>query len=73
MVALTEGLLELAMIKDQQASFSQVPLVDAVRDAIDMLGLQIADAGAKIEVGSLPVIDGNKPLLTRLFPGPTTI
>ncbi len=44
-----------------------VDLAEAVADALALLELQIAEAGATVTVGRLPTVRGDRTLLTRVF------
>ncbi len=63
---LIESLLDYSQIAYQIGNWSPVPLSDVVADAILNLDSLIRDAGAKIEVGALPVVRGDAELLKRL-------
>ena len=67
LMELTTGLLELAVIRDQDHTFAPVALDALVRDVCEMLKTQCEEAQATITIGKLPAVKGNERLLLRLF------
>ncbi len=64
---LMTGLLEFEMVQDQKHSFSCVDTTAAARNACELLDVQIAEAGARVDIAPIPAVRGNNHLLSRLF------
>jgi PAS domain S-box-containing protein len=58
MQSLVEGMLSLAHISGQSQRFGAVDLTQVVRDVVDELRMQIEQTAGRVEVGSLPTIEG---------------
>lgn len=67
MSILIKDLLAFSRISTQQEDREPVALSQIIDDALDNLELSIQEAGAVIEIDSLPVIQGNKVQLGQLF------
>ncbi len=63
---LVRELLAYARLERDAGAREPVPLADAVRDALDNLAGPIAQAGARIEPGPMPVVRGDASRLTQL-------
>ena len=66
MQTMINNVLTLSTINDN-AGFRDVDLKEAVQEAIDDLEIKILEKNAVINVGSLPVVKGNKSHLSQLF------
>jgi PAS domain S-box-containing protein len=67
MNAMMDGLLGLARVGGQGPITDQCDLSLSVADAIEALAPAIAETGASVEAGDLPVVRGDRTLLSRLF------
>ncbi|HYH62865.1 MAG TPA: ATP-binding protein [Solirubrobacterales bacterium] len=67
MQALIEGLLSYSRTGRSELVTSRVDLNDTLNRAIGALAASIAESGAEIEMGELPVISGDPTQLGRLF------
>lgn len=65
--SLIDALLEYSRVTTKAAPFKPVGLERIVRDAVSDLDASVEEAGARIEVGSLPTIDGDALQLRQLF------
>jgi PAS domain S-box-containing protein len=61
---MVEGLLQLSRITTQGQAFAPVDLSQAVSQALLDLEIQIQRSGARVEIGALPVVEGD-PLQLR--------
>lgn len=64
---LTNGLLELSLIRDKAHTFERVDLNKIGRDCVELLSAEIEDLKATVTIDALPSIEGNENLLMRLF------
>lgn len=64
---LTEALLELSLLSEQEHEFSEVPLNDVLADVHDLLAGDLKQLDAELHSTELPVIHGSQNLLTRVF------
>ncbi len=64
---LTEALLELSLLKDQEPEMTRVDLGEVLEDVCALLAGEIKMNNAEVIVGQMPTIQGSKHLLTRLF------
>jgi PAS domain S-box-containing protein len=67
MKQLIHDLLAYSRVGSQGRSFEPVELVEAVEWALANLEAAVEEAGAKIEYGDLPKVDGDRPQLGQLF------
>lgn len=64
---MVSGLLDYSRIGRARPAFTACDLSVCVDQATELLASDISETGAKIIVDSLPIIDGDAGLLTRLF------
>ncbi|NNF23494.1 MAG: GAF domain-containing protein [Rhodobacteraceae bacterium] len=64
---LTSGLLELAVIREQEHHFASADLGRIAADVREMLSAQVQETGAEITIGALPTLLVNERLMLRLF------
>lgn len=64
---LTESLLELSLLREQELVLNDVDLASVVNDACDLMKHEITKAGACINIASLPVLKCAPDLLIRVF------
>ena len=64
---LITGVLAIARVNAQGQPFVDVALGEVVREVLNDLELRIQDAGARVEVGTLPVICGDALQMRQLF------
>lgn len=64
---LVSDLLAYSRIKDKAAPFEQLQCRDLVAGVLADLNRTIADAGAKVSVGDLPVVAGDRQQIVQLF------
>lgn len=62
-----DDLLAYVRVDHNQHETERVDLTEAAMSARDLLGSTIAETGAKVTIGDLGVIDGNRALLVQLF------
>jgi two-component system, LuxR family, sensor kinase FixL len=67
MQILIQDLLSLSRVASNTKPFAPVDLGEVVRTAISDLEMRIQDAGGRVEVGSLPVIFGDRGQMAQLF------
>ncbi|HEX2039643.1 MAG TPA: ATP-binding protein [Acidimicrobiales bacterium] len=67
MRALVDALLELAQVTTRPVRVAPVPLEAAVADALADLGGALDEVGARVTVGKLPVVYGDRKTLTTVF------
>ncbi|MEM6265518.1 MAG: ATP-binding protein, partial [Bacteroidota bacterium] len=67
MQLLTKQLLDYSRLNQQQPDMVSVNLNEVMVDVLDNLQLSISENQAKIEVESLPIVQGDKLLMTILF------
>lgn len=67
MSGMIERLLDYARIGSGMAKFSSVNLRDCVDQAAELLRMEILAAHANLECSELPIVEGDRMLLTRLF------
>lgn len=67
MQRLIQDLLGFSRVGRVGGEVSDVPLEDALREALDNLSERIEDAGARVTHDELPVVRGEEPLLVQLF------
>ncbi|CCH51517.1 PAS/PAC sensor signal transduction histidine kinase [Fibrisoma limi BUZ 3] len=67
MSSLVRDLLMYSRLSTQTARREQVSLTDVLTDVIDDLELAIQDTGATIDVGELPVVEGDESQLRQLL------
>jgi light-regulated signal transduction histidine kinase (bacteriophytochrome) len=67
MSGMIDGLLEYARVETQGDPLKPVELNEVLDDVLTDLQLQIEDADAQIEVGSLPQVNGDEGQLRRVF------
>lgn len=67
MSGMIERLLDYARIGSGMAKFSSVNLRDCVDQAAELLRMEILAAHANLECSELPIVEGDRILLTRLF------
>lgn len=66
MLSSIDGVLEVSRVRGEIGEFRNVDFADVVRDATANLELVIRDSGAKVEVGPLPVVWGDRIMLARV-------
>lgn len=59
--------LEAYALRDGGVKFSPTALKDVAADAVSNLEKVIAEAGAEVKIGELPVIEGHAPQLIQVF------
>ncbi|WP_259975439.1 ATP-binding protein [Leisingera aquaemixtae] len=64
---LTESLLELAVLQEQKPKMVTVDLGELAQQAVELLGHDIAAAGADVQIGGLPSCVAAPDLLIRVF------
>ncbi|CUI00593.1 ATP-binding protein [Leisingera aquaemixtae] len=64
---LTESLLELAVLQEQKAKMENADLGQLAQQAVELLGHDIAAAGADVQIGGLPSCVAAPDLLIRVF------
>jgi two-component system sensor kinase FixL len=67
MRALVSDLLEYSRVETQGKPLEPVPAGEALRDAVENLELTIAESGAEIDCGRLPLVSADRAQLVRLF------
>jgi PAS domain S-box-containing protein len=67
MEGLLDSLLNYSRITTKAQPFEAVPLNSILADVLEDMSLAISDAQAKIEVGALPVVLGDRNQLRQLF------
>jgi two-component system, LuxR family, sensor kinase FixL len=67
MQILIQDLLSLSRVASNSKPFTAVDLGDVVRTVISDLEMRIQDVGGRVEVGSLPVISGDRGQMAQLF------
>jgi two-component system, chemotaxis family, CheB/CheR fusion protein len=67
MSGMIERLLEYARIGAGAARFFNVSLQDCIDQAAELLRMEMSSANAVLECGDLPLVEGDRILLTRLF------
>lgn len=67
MQSMVRDLLEFSQVGSGAKPFQRVDIEVTMQSVIDDLATQISESGATIEIGSLPVVEGDLHLLHRLF------
>ena len=67
MNTLIRDLLEYARVDSRARPFVDVDLAEVVSDALTLLDASIADAGAVVECGPLPIVRGDRAQLVQLM------
>ena len=67
MQALINGLLTYSRVTSRPEPFSQVPLTPLVQEVVSDLAVRVDEAGARVEVGKLPVIESSPQQMRQLF------
>jgi two-component system sensor kinase FixL len=67
MQILIQDLLSLSRVASNSKPFTPVDLGDVIRTVVSDLEMRINDAGGRIEIGSLPVILGDRGQMAQLF------
>ena len=67
MVALIEDLLTFSYISKGTGETAEIDLNEQVKDVLEDLELEIAEKGAKLKVGPLPKLRGNRRQFQQLF------
>jgi two-component system sensor kinase FixL len=67
MQILIQDLLNLSRVTSNSKPFTPVDLGDVVRTVVSDLEMRIQDAGGNVEIGSLPVILGDRGQMAQLF------
>ena len=67
MADLTEGLLELAVLGEQELELRPIELAKVLEDVSHLLTVQIRQSTAVVEIGTIPPVSGSERLLLRLF------
>ena len=67
MQILIQDLLSLSRVTSNSKPFAPVDLADVVRTVVSDLEMRIQDAGGRVEIGSLPVILGDRGQMAQLF------
>jgi len=67
MQRLIQDLLGFSRVGRVGGEVTDVPLEDALREALDNLSERIEEAGARVTHDELPVVRGEEPLLVQLF------
>jgi signal transduction histidine kinase len=64
---LVESILRQARSRNSQLARDQVDLARVVRDCLELLAPEIVSRGANVEVGHLPVVEGDRAQLGSVF------
>jgi PAS domain S-box-containing protein len=67
MQVLIQDLLSLSRVASNAKPFTMVDLNDVVRTVVSDLEMRIQDAGGRVEIGTLPVIFGDRGQMAQLF------
>ena len=67
MERLLDSLLSYSRVTTKAQPFEMVPLNSVLADVLEDLSLAISEAKAKVEVGALPVVQGDRNQLRQLF------
>ncbi len=67
MQVLIQDLLSLSRVASNSKPFTPVDLGDVVRTVVSDLEMRIQDAGGRVEIGTLPVIFGDRGQMAQLF------
>lgn len=67
MTAFVESLLEYARVGSPEESLEPVDLASVLQQAIENLDAAIQPGGARVEVGEMPVVLGDRLMLVQLF------
>ena len=67
MQVLIQDLLSLSRVASNSKPFTSVDLGDVVRTVVSDLEMRIQDAGGRVEIGTLPVIFGDRGQMAQLF------
>jgi PAS domain S-box-containing protein len=67
MQVLIQDLLSLSRVASNSKPFTMVDLNDVVRTVVSDLEMRIQDAGGRVEMGTLPVIFGDRGQMAQLF------
>lgn len=67
MQVLISDLLSFSRVTTTGRELAPVPLTEVVEAVLSDLEVAVSDAGAKIHIGSLPTIDGDRPQLLQLL------
>ena len=67
MQVLIQDLLSLSRVASNSKPFTSVDLGDTVRTVVSDLEMRIQDAGGRVEIGTLPVIFGDRGQMAQLF------
>lgn len=66
MRVMIDGILELARVGSGGA-FEEVDCIEVAHEALSNLSAEVAETGAVVELGELPVVSGDRALLVALF------
>jgi len=67
MQTLIQDLLSLSRVASNSKPFTSVDLGDVIRTVVSDLEMRILDAGGSVEIGTLPVIFGDRGQMAQLF------
>jgi light-regulated signal transduction histidine kinase (bacteriophytochrome) len=67
MQKLIGDLLDLSRVGTASLNYTLIPLDDCVRSALEALSLRIEESSADVIVDKLPMVNGDRRLLTQLF------
>jgi PAS domain S-box-containing protein len=67
MQVLIQDLLSLSRVASNSKPFTMVDLNDVVRTVVSDLEMRIQDAGGRVEIGTLPVVFGDRGQMAQLF------
>jgi signal transduction histidine kinase len=72
MMSLLDGMLAYSLVQPDRLRFRPVEMKGVVEDVLETLAVEIAAAAARIEVGALPTVHGDRPRLIQVIQNLTT-